>query len=115
MLGFQVSVRREASDAVADAADSLAWWQCTDVALLRNLVGQGRAELVLDYGGCPDTYRVVAREILHLFEPGVRDELPDVLALTSGIGSRWALKVDDSAVAECPPDATLMVDVWDQS
>jgi hypothetical protein len=112
MLGFQVSVRREVSDG---EPVSLAWWECKGLTVLDNLVSQGRAELVLDRGGYPDRYRVVAREFLHLFDPAVRDELPEVLALTSGIGSRWALSVDDDAIAACPPDAVVTIDVWDQS
>lgn len=108
MLGFSVHVERVMSDA---ESITLASWMADGTALWDNLVRLGRATLVVNRGGYPDRYEVVAREILHLFEPTVRDELPDVLELKPG----WELILKDDAVAACPPDAVLTVTVWDQS
>lgn len=99
MLGWQIIVRKESAE------NSLASWTSglggTD--WLDKLVKEGRAK-DLGGNGYPNNYSANASEILPLLTTE---------SINSIGGANTRLKTDQ--ISNCPMDATLIIEAWDQS
>jgi hypothetical protein len=120
VLGWDVMVfHRAISGPTASDEVLLASWQTGPIGLrwLDEIVKSGRA---VDLGGSgyPYKYSIPAGILLPIITAGlpVYDSPPiagDDYFMPSGWNSR--VKLDRARIAECPSDAQLIVEAWDQS
>lgn len=99
MLGWQIIIRKESAE------NSLASWTSglSGTDWLDKLVKEGRAK-DLGGNGYPNNYSANASEIL----PLLTDESINLI----GSGN-VRFKIDQ--ITNCPMDATLIIEAWDQS
>ncbi|MDQ0241459.1 hypothetical protein [Arthrobacter bambusae] len=118
MLGFDVSVYYFDSHG---KQQNIARWPANNLHWINDLVRQNRAALVLDGGGYPYAYEVLADEILSMFAVPEREGLDRRIARKAGSGD-WnqapmprGRTINEEGLARCPENATLTVEAWDQS
>ena len=93
---------------------TIASWSSYDYRYFEKLVPVGRAELLLDQG-YPTLFSVAADAVLpYLNEAGVTTFEPR-MKLSAGFAGHLQMALSSEAIATCPPDATLYLEVWDQS
>lgn len=122
MLGFHVSVYRQADGGAAPATEKsregtrLAVWQTGlgGLGWLEELTKAGKA-LVLSRTGYPTRYTGTAEHIIPGFATEARDTW--VSGPSDVLTAKWdgQTVTDAAAVAACAPGEWLLVEAWDES
>lgn len=99
MLGFDVSVYYFDSHG---KQQNIARWPANNLHWINDLVRQNRAALVLDGGGYPYAYEVLADEILSMFTVPERERLDRRIARKAGSGDANATGRDNQRRGACP-------------
>ena len=120
MLGWDVQVfRRHESRPDATGELPLASWQ-TGVSGLRwldDLVQRGQA-VDLGGNGYPNRYSIAANVLIPIISAGLpANDNPVVIGDDYFLPKGWSSKVklNRQKIAECPAEAQLLVEAWDQS
>ncbi|MGE0560049.1 MAG: hypothetical protein AB7O69_17440 [Burkholderiales bacterium] len=122
MLGWEIFVHRQLpGESLENPSNEsrLATWRTSIGGLdwLDKLVKEGKA-VDLGGNGYPCRFTAAAKEILPRISRGVPAHTgPAVIGDDYYLPAGWSEKVqlDRAKVLECPPDAQLVIEAWDQS
>ena len=117
MTGFDVTLRRMDTD----PPTQLAQWQSSYLSGADELLKEDKARMVVNHGGYPYIYEFEAGEVLQLFTSADLSRLDEWTCNKyramgwNEDGFNLGGRFSEQAVGECPQQAMLQVEAWDQS